>query len=742
MSNENLQKLDLDIQGMTCANCVTRIKTKVAKMEGVSQVSVNLATEKALIEFDPDLLDSESVVGLINRLGYKATVFNSENKDLVNKIEDEREKDLAAKKSEFIFSIILSFPLLLPMVDMLGSALLSGYQTVLPHLFHNFWFQFALATPVQFWFGRHFYVHAWSALKNKSTDMNVLVAMGTSAAYFYSVYSFFLTENHNFYFEASAVVISLVLLGKYLEAFAKGKTSEAITKLIQIGAKTARVMLNGIEVEKPIQEVIVGDAVVVRPGEKIPIDGKIIDGNSAVDESMITGESLPVDKSIGDSVIGGTQNTFGYLKVTATSVGNQTILSQIIKTLETAQSQQAPIQRYADKVSNIFVPVVLVIAFVTFLAWILWIQPGNTEGALLAFTAVLVIACPCALGLATPTSIMVGSGRSAENGILFKNGQSLELLGSVNTIVLDKTGTITEGKPKLNRIVSLSEYADSELLKIAGIAEKFSEHPLSKAIGNEAVLVHGNLTDPEDFKNLPGLGIQSKVNGKLITIGNKTLLEYAGIELINHSELLDELHDESGSLVYMAIDDHFVGIFIISDQIKSTSINAIKTLQKMKIEVVMLTGDNATTAKEIAGKVGISKVFSQILPSEKANIIAQLKKQNKIVAMAGDGVNDSIALATADVGIAMGHGSDIAIESAGVTLMKGDLDHLVTAVRLSRLTMKNIRQNLFWAMFYNVIGIPVAAFGLLAPWVAGAAMAMSSVSVVTNALRLKHIKIK
>lgn len=741
MAEQTLNQIDLDIQGMTCANCVRRIQTKVSELEGVNSVAVNLATEKAAISFDPNKIPEANILELITDLGYKPTIIEPDNKINSKKIEEERRKDLQDKKIAFIISLILSLPLLFPMIDMFGSEIITGYQNILPHFFHDFWFQFVLATPVQFWFGRFFYKHSWAALKNKSTDMNVLVALGTSAAYLYSIYSYFWGDTQHYYFEASAVVISLVLLGKYLEAKAKGKTSEAISKLVQVGAKTAKVLLNGLEVEKPIEAIQVGDTIIVRPGEKIPTDGTIIDGQTTIDESMLTGESLPVEKSIGNKVIGGTINTFGVIKITATSVGNQTILAQIIKTLEQAQTQQAPIQRYADKVSNIFVPIVLTIAFLALFTWYFIADPGNMETALLAFTAVLVIACPCALGLATPTSIMVGSGRSAENGILFKNGQSLELLGQTNIIVLDKTGTITEGKPYLKRIIPMSQYTDKQLLEFAGSAEKYSEHPLSKAILDQAkssVII----PEPEEFKILPGLGVQATVHGKLVSIGNRTLLENAGVDVIDHSIVVDEMGHDSNIFIFMSIDTELAGVFVIADKTKSTSKSAIGKLQMLGIEVVMLTGDNTTTANYIAKEVNIKRVYAQVLPSGKADVVKNLKLNNKKVAMAGDGVNDSVALATADVGIAMGHGSDIAIESADVTLMKGDLEHLVTAVKISRATLSNIRQNLFWAMFYNVIGIPVAAAGLLAPWVAGAAMALSSVSVVTNALRLKNIKLK
>ena len=735
------KQLDLSIQGMTCANCVTRIQKKVSKLNGVRNVTVNLATEKAAVEFDTDMIDSAEVIGIIENIGYKATELKNESASTFESVEKERNQKIRKRKIEFFFSALLSFPLLIPMIDMFGTALISGYQSVLPHFLHNGWFQFILATPVQFWFGRHFYHHAYLAFKNKSADMYVLVALRTSAAYFYSISSMFWDDIHHLYFEASAVVISLVLLGKFLEANAKGKTSEAIHKLMNLGAKTAHVMVNGIEVEKPIEEVEVDDVLVIRPGEKIPVDGLVIDGNSSVDESMISGESLPIDKKVGDKVIGGTINSFGMIKVQAEKVGKDTVLAHIIHTLEQAQSVQAPIQRYADKVSSYFVPSVLVISLITFLVWFFFIDAGNFETALLAFTAVLVIACPCALGLATPTSIMVGTGKGAESGILFKSGQSLELLGSTTVLILDKTGTITEGKPELQQVIPMNHMTDPELIRLAGIAEKYSEHPLAKAIVNRAEKLFPQLPDPEEFKIIPGLGVQATVDSKLISIGNKELLVHSGVSLDDKTETLDELTDESRISIYMSIEHELAGVFLIADRIKTTSKEAIEKIQSAGVEVYMITGDNLSTAQAVAKKVGITKVFAKVLPSEKANYVTKFLSEGKQVAMAGDGINDSVALTTATVGIAMGTGSDIAIESADVTIMNGDLNQLSKAIVLSKATMRNIRQNLFWALFYNVVGIPIAASGLLAPWVAGAAMAMSSVSVVSNALRLKRVKL-
>lgn len=734
------QNIDLSIQGMTCANCVNRIQKNVSKLNGVKEVTVNLATEQASVQIDPDQIDSADVIRLIEQIGYKAKQITHHTSEF-DELEKEKIQEIRSKKTEFLISAILSFPLLLPMIDMLGEKLFSTYQSIIPHFFHNGWFQFLLATPVQFWFGRHFYHHAFLAVKNKSADMNVLVSVGTSAAYFFSLYSMFWGNSHHLYFEASAVVISLVLLGKFLEANAKGKTSEAIKKLIDLGSKSAHVMINGIEVEKTIEEVEIDDVIVIRPGEKVPVDGLVIDGNSAINESFVSGESLPSDKKIGDSVLCGSINTFGVLKIQAVKVGSQTTLAQIIKMLEQAQSVQAPIQRYADRVSSWFVPTVLLIAAITFLIWFFIADSGNLESALLAFTSVLVIACPCALGLATPTSIMVGTGKGAENGILFKSGQSLELLGHIDTLVLDKTGTITLGKPVLQNVISLNNQPDAELLKIAAVAEKYSEHPLAKSIIERAEKIHGQLPDPEDFKILPGLGVQSTVGGQLISIGNRTLLENAGVNFEDKLELISELSDDSKITIYMAVEHELAAVFFISDQIKPSSPEAISSIKNSGVEVYMLTGDHFSAAQAVAKKVGVSKVFSQVLPSGKAELISSLKKEGKRVAMVGDGVNDSVALATADVGIAIGTGSDIAIEAADVTIMNGDLLQVGKAIQLSKSTMKNIRQNLFWAMIYNIVGIPIAAMGLLAPWIAGAAMAMSSVSVVSNSLRLKKVKL-
>ncbi|WP_456243147.1 copper-translocating P-type ATPase [Schnuerera ultunensis] len=601
----------------------------------------------------------------------------------------------------------------------------------------NGYFQLLLATPVQFIIGYRFYKGAFNSLRGGGANMDVLVAMGTSAAYFYSLYNV-IVGVHEYYFEASAVIITLILLGKTFEAVAKGKTSEAIKKLMGLQPKTARVIKDGIEKDIPIEKVNIGDIIVVRPGERIPVDGIIIEGHSSIDESMITGESIPVDKVIGDQVIGATINKFGSFKFEAKKIGKDTVLSQIIKLVEDAQGSKAPVQRLADKISGIFVPIVVAIAAITFLGF--YLIQGNFNTGLINAVAVLVIACPCALGLATPTAIMVGTGKGAENGILIKSGEHLERTHKMETIVFDKTGTITKGEPEVTDIVTYNSMDRDELLRIAATVEKSSEHPLGQAIvkkGEEELL---EIIQPETFMAIPGKGLKAILEGKEIYIGNRKLMIESGMDIEGVEGELSRLEEEGKTAMIVGIDGNISGIIAVADQIKENSKKAIEELKNMGLEVYMITGDNERTAKAIAKRVGIDNVLAEVLPENKAEVVEDIRGKGKHVGMVGDGINDAPALAAADVGFAIGTGTDVAMEAADITLMRGDLMGIVTAIRLSHRTMRTIKQNLFWAFFYNSIGIPFAALGFLNPMIAGAAMAFSSVSVVTNSLRLRNFK--
>jgi Cu+-exporting ATPase len=619
--------------------------------------------------------------------------------------------------------------------------------------------QLALATPVQFVIGYRFYKNAFHSLRAGSPGMDVLVALGTSASYFFSVYNGFFSRPGismtmgdmtpamqasvgmpDLYFEASAIIITLVLLGKMLEAVAKGRTSEAIKRLIGLQPKTARVMRGGEEVDIPIAEVLVGDVVVVRPGEKIPVDGEVTEGNSAVDESMITGESIPVEKNPGGAVIGATINKFGAFRFRATKVGKDTVLSQIIRVVEEAQGSKAPIQKLADKVAGIFIPAVLGVAALTFLVWL--VAFGNLPMGLISAVAVLVIACPCAMGLATPTAIMVGTGKGAENGILIRSGESLEIAHKLEAVVLDKTGTITRGEPSLTDFVSVNGLAREELLRLAGKAEKKSEHPLGVAVYEAARKELGELEDPEGFEALPGKGVRAKVGERSVLVGTRAFLSDMGIPVDTVEGSIRKLEEEGKTVMLLAVGHEVEGLLAVADRIKESSRSAVERLKRMGLEVSMITGDNRRTAQAIAAQVGIERVMSEVLPEKKAEAVRELKAEGKVVAMVGDGINDAPALATADIGMAMGTGTDVAIESADITLMNGDLMSVPAAIQLSQKTMRKIRQNLFWAFFYNTVGIPFAALGMLSPIIAGAAMAFSSVSVVSNSLSLKRFKVK
>ncbi len=706
-----------DITGMTCAACSARIEKVLSRKNGVQSVSVNLATMCATVEFDS--LSSQEVIGFIEALGYGATV----HRDGL----DPQQKEHRSMLIGFIVSAALTLPMLIGMVLMMLDLDVAAFL-------HDPYFQFALATPVQFLVGWRFYKHAFLALKSKAATMDVLVAMGTSAAYFYSVYLTFFaphTAGHiQVYFEASSTIITLVLLGKLLEARAKSRTADSVKKLIGLQAMTAVILRDGRELEVPLGEVKCGDLVVIRPGEKVPVDGVVIKGESAVDESALTGESVPSDKKVGDTVHSGTLNTTGALTIEATAVGVDSMLSRIIRMVEQAQGSKAPIQKIADKVSAVFVPAVIGAAVLTFAAWLVF--SGDLQAALINAVSVLVIACPCSLGLATPTAIMVGTGLGASHGILIKGGETLEALHSVNTVILDKTGTLTEGKPALTDIVEVGTDAAS-LLKLAASVQKNSEHPLAAAI---VAAYDGDMLEVDSFESVTGMGVTAKIDSKEVAIGKPELIKQFGAEA--DLELVGRFEAQGKTVMSVCYDGTFIGCIAVADKIKPDSATAVSALKALGCEAYMLTGDNARTAQAIADAAGIKNVVAQVMPQDKADTVLRLKKQGRSVAMVGDGINDAPALATADVGIAMGSGTDIAIESGDVVLINNDLHRIAAAIRLSRKTMQKIRQNLFWAFFYNSVGIPLAALGMLSPIIAGAAMALSSISVVSNSLLLKR----
>ncbi|MDW4509686.1 MULTISPECIES: heavy metal translocating P-type ATPase [Priestia] len=732
------EKAEFAITGMTCAACSTRIEKGLNKLEGVTKASVNLALETASVEYSPSQIAPQDITQRVEKLGYGAKLKSEEREEE----QSYREKELSKQRGKFWFSFILSVPLLWAMV----SHFTFTSFIPLPHMLMNPWVQLALATPVQFVVGKQFYVGAFKALRNKSANMDVLVALGTSAAYFYSLYSSLKSlgssvHTAQLYYETSAILITLILLGKLFEANAKGRSSEAIKKMMGLQAKTAVVIRDGAEVEIPVEEVQKGEVIFIKPGEKVPVDGEIIEGQSALDESMLTGESVPVDKNIGDKVIGATLNKNGFLKIKATNVGRETALAQIIKVVEEAQGSKAPIQRLADYISGIFVPIVVGIALLTFFVWYIWIAPGEFAPALEKLIAVLVIACPCALGLATPTSIMAGSGRAAEFGILFKGGEHLEATHKIDTILLDKTGTVTNGTPELTDVRIAQDYEENELLQLVASAERLSEHPLAQAlvagIKNKGI----EIQDPLSFEAIPGYGVKATVQERELLVGTRKLMNQHKVNIDTALEEMTNLEREGKTVMLVALDGKYAGMLAVADTIKVTSKEAVSRLKEMGLEVMMITGDNRQTAQAIAMQAGIEHVIAEVLPEGKAEEVKKLQQQGKKVAMVGDGINDAPALALADIGMAIGTGTDVAMEAADITLMRGDLMSIADAIEMSRKTISNIKQNLFWAMGYNTLGIPIAAVGLLAPWVAGAAMAFSSVSVVLNALRLQRVRL-
>lgn len=725
-------KVEFAIIGMTCAACAARIEKGLQKLPGVYAANVNLATEKAVVEYNGSELTITEMQAKVKQLGYEAHTM--ETGQGADREKDLREAEISHQKKRFLLAAVLSFPLLLAMI---------GHSFGVFHSFSSFFMQplvqLVLATPVQFIVGWPFYRGAYNALRNGSANMDVLVALGTSSAYFFSLANMF-TGSQDLYFETSAVLITLIILGKLLEARAKGQTSAAIKSLMGLQAKTARVVRESQELDIPIEEVVVGDILVVRPGEKVPVDGIIVEGTSTIDESMLTGESLPVDKNVGDSVVGATINKFGAFKFTATKVGKDTALAQIVRIVEEAQGSKAPIQRFADVVSGYFVPAVVVIAILTFVAWYFIFDQGNFTRALVNFTAVMVIACPCALGLATPTSIMVGTGKGAESGILIKGAEHLENAHRLTTIVLDKTGTITKGEPEATDVIAMAGFSEKEVMQAAVSLEKNSEHPLAQAIVKYGEEQSVAIAEPEEFAAIPGHGVKGVVEGKIVLVGTRKFMNDNGIELGAALRQKEQLEQQGKTVMLVAIDKALAGMIAVADTVKETSAQAIAELRLLGIDVWMITGDNERAAKAIGDRVGIQNVLAEVLPEHKAEKVAALKKEGRVVGMVGDGINDAPALATADVGFAIGTGTDVAIEAADITLMRGDLMGVVAAIRLSKATMRNIKQNLFWALFYNALGIPVAAAGFLSPILAGGAMAFSSVSVVTNALRLRNFK--
>lgn len=747
---ENATEKIFSIEGMSCASCASNVEKAVNQIAGVKEASVNLATEKMMVSFDKKQVNVKAIEDVVEKVGYKAIL--EQNKKDNTKIEKEkRQEKIKNLWRRFYLSAIFAVPLLyLAMSDMIG---LPSFLDPVADSKTFVSIQLALVIPVLY-LGKKFFIVGFKVLFKGHPNMDSLVALGSGAAVLYSLYStilVYLGNSHaamNLYFESAAVILTLITLGKYFEAVSKGRTSEAISSLINLSPKMANVFHNGEEVKLNIDEVVIGDIVVVRPGEKIPVDGKVIDGSSEVDEAMLTGESLPVLKNVGDNVVGASINKTGSFKMEVTKIGENTTLAQIIKLVEEAQGSKAPISKLADKIAGVFVPIVMSLAI---FAGLLWYFVGGESGvfALTVAISVLVIACPCALGLATPTSIMVGTGLGAEQGIFIKTGEALEEAQSLDVVVFDKTGTLTEGKLKVTDIMTLSNYSKEEVLQLATSLEHYSEHSLGEAIVKEAKEYNLDNLVVENFKAVSGMGISGEVKDKMLLIGNLRFMDVSGVNLKKSKDIADKLAGEGKTPMFVALENEVIGIIAVADTIKSSSKETVNKLQKMGIKVVMLTGDNKKTAKIIAEEIGVDEVISEVLPEDKSKKIEELQQSGNKVAMVGDGINDAPALVQADVGIAVGSGTDVAIEAADIVLMNKDMLSVVRAIKLSRATIRNIKENLFWAFIYNVIGIPVAMgvlhiFGgpLLNPMLAGAAMSLSSVSVVLNALRLKNIKLK
>ncbi|MEG3847451.1 heavy metal translocating P-type ATPase [Microcoleus sp. herbarium19] len=748
-----MDSLTLKLRGMSCAGCASSIEQAIKSVPGVIECNVNFGMEQATIQYDSKQTSLETIQSAVDAAGYQALPLQEMAATEDDSEQADRKSESQTLQRKLWTAGIISILLVVGAIP----AMTGLHLPFIPAWLHNFWLQLVLTSPVQFWCGKSFYVGAWKSLKRRVATMDTLIALGTSAAYFYSVFVTFFPGlftaqglTPSVYYEVAASVIALILLGKTLENRAKGETSEAIRKLMGLQAKTARIIRSGEELEVPLAQVEIGDVVQVRPGEQIPVDGEVIEGSSTVDEAMVTGESLPVKKQFGDEVIGATINKTGSFKFRATRVGKDTFLAQIVKMVQDAQGSKAPIQKLADEVTGWFVPAVIAVALATFIIW--FNATGNLTLATVTMVEVLIIACPCALGLATPTAVMVGTGKGAENGILIKGAESLELAHKIQIIVLDKTGTLTEGKPTVTDFVTIKGTANSnelKLLQLAASVERNSEHPVGEAVVRYAQSQEVSLTDVRDFEAVAGSGVRGVAGGKPIALGTLRWMQ----ELSCDTEYLElrarALEAESKTVVWMAVEGKIEAILGIADTLKPSSAQAVKALQKLGLEVAMLTGDNRATAESIAHSVGITRIFAEVRPDQKAAQIQALQGEGKIVAMVGDGINDAPALATSDVGIAIGTGTDVAIAASDITLISGDLQGIVTAIKLSRATMRNIRENLFFAFIYNIAGIPIAAgilypiFGwLLNPIIAGAAMAFSSVSVITNALRLRNFQPK
>jgi Cu+-exporting ATPase len=735
--------VEIPIQGMHCASCVQAIEKALLREKGITKASVNLANEKAKVDYIPSMIGLSEIKKVIEQTGYKVLTLPEEGEaeDFEAKIRENEYKKLRVK-----FFVGLALGLLI----FFGS--MPHWFPWIPSVLNNFFVLWILATPVQFCIGGQFYRGAWSAFRHRNADMNTLIAVGTSAAYLYSVVatvfpSFFESGGIKpvVYFDTSAMIIVLILFGRLLEARAKGRTSDAIKKLIGLRPKTARVRRNGEEKDILIEEVVAGDEILVRPGEKIPVDGIILGGKSTIDESMITGESMPIAKETGNEVMGATINKTGSFRFRATKVGKDTALAQIIKLVRDAQGSKAPIQRLADVIASYFVPVVISIAIATFVIWFNFGPKPALTFSMLNFVAVMIVACPCALGLATPTAVMVGTGKGAENGILIKGGESLETAYKIDTVVFDKTGTLTKGEPEVTDLLSANAFSEEKILQVTASTEKMSEHPLGDAIIKKAEERKLTLLDTDDFQAIQGRGVESKIDGKAVLVGSENLMEEKNVDIRDFKDQGEVFSEEGKTPIYVAFDGKAVGLMAVADTLKKDTVRALDKLKAEGAEVIMLTGDNRRTAQAIAKKAGISRVIPEVLPGDKVKQIRMLQSEGKKVAMVGDGINDAPALVQADLGIAIGSGTDVAMEAADITLIKDELSGVVKAIALSRQTIKVIKQNLFWAFFYNTLGIPIAAgilypfFGiLLSPIIASAAMAFSSVSVVSNSLRLRR----
>jgi Cu+-exporting ATPase len=748
-SNNDTQHIIAPVEGMTCASCVARVEKALSNTEGVSNVSVNFATEKASFDVDISRSNFKEIVLVVENSGYKINLSQNLEKNKKSKagifLEDAATEGEKKLKEKFLLSLILSIPILF--LNM--GTMWDGFYKIVPLTTDEInKILLILTTPVVFIAGKSFFKIFWQNLKHFSADMNSLVAIGTGSAYLFSVmmtlfpnlYSNTFTSKH-VYFDTAAVIITLILLGRWIESRAKSRTGLAIKKLIELKPETAIVIRNGNEMEVNLNDLVMDDIVIVKPGDKIPADGIIKKGFSSVDESMITGESIPFEKNVGSKVIGGTINCNGSFEFEVTAFGDNSVLGQIIKMVEEAQGSKAPIQRLADTVSAVFVPTIIIIAITTFIGWIVLGSESSINTALLNFVAVLIIACPCALGLATPTAIIVGTGLGAQNGILIKNGESLELGHKINTIIFDKTGTITEGKPKVNSVF-VNGIAENEFIKIIASLERRSEHPLAKAVVDYAKTKKLNSYHIDDFESHTGFGLSGNVSGNRIIIGNKRLMDQNSIKTDNFNEKEIDFSESGKTIVFAAINNELKGLIAVDDPIKAGASDAIKKLKSLNLKTVMVTGDNKFSAESVAKNIGVDEFEAEVLPEQKINSVAAFQKKGDIVAMVGDGINDSPALAQSNVGIAIGTGTDVAIETADIVLMSGDLNGVVNTINLSKRTIRTIKQNLFWAFIYNIIGVPLAAFGILNPIFAALAMSLSSVSVVSNSLRLKRMKLK